>query len=241
MSDEDRIDRERECGDEVAAYALGALEEGELERFRRHLETCVVCRDELSSFQQIVDALPMSAPTFAAPASLRRRVLRAIDSEPRLDRPAASQRSKAARAWRPGFRLPRPALAFGGALTLAVAVVAVVLAVGSSPTSTPRARSISAQVTGGGSASLNLSKGHAELVVHRFAHPPAGQIYEVWLQRGQGSLQPTRALFTVNSQGDASLDVPGDLKGVSHVLVTREPAGGTSRPTHKPVITADLT
>jgi hypothetical protein len=239
MSDEDRIDRERECGEDVAAYALGALEEGELERFRRHLETCVVCRDELSSFQQIVDTLPMSAPTFAAPASLRRRVLRAIDSEPRLDRPAADQRSKAARAWRAGFRLPRPALAFGGALSLAVVVVAVVLAVGSSPT--PGARSISAQVVGQGSASLKVSKGHAELVVHRFAAPPAGQIYEVWLQHGHGSLQPTTALFSVTGRGEADVDVPGDLKGVSRVLVTREPAGGTSRPTHKPVITADLT
>jgi hypothetical protein len=241
MSDRDRVDSEHECGGDVAAYALGALEGSELERFRRHLETCVVCRDELSSFQQIVDVLPMSAPTYAAPASLRRRVLRAIDDEPRLDRTAVDQRSQTthARRRRFSFGLPRPALAFGGALTLAVAVVVVVLAVGSSPT--PGARSISAQVVGQGSASLKVSKGHAELVVHRFAAPPAGQIYEVWLQHGHGSLQPTTALFSVTGRGEADVDVPGDLKGVSRVLVTREPAGGTSRPTHKPVITADLT
>jgi anti-sigma-K factor RskA len=238
MNDEDRIEN-RECGVDVAAYALGALDADELDRFRSHLETCVVCRDELSSFQQIVDVLPMSAPTFEAPANLRRRVLNAIEDEAKLDRAGVPRRSRASEAWWRGFRMPRPAVAFGAALTLAVAIVAVVIAVGSSPA--PGTRMISAQVTGTGTASLQVSKGHAELVVHRFAAPPAGQIYEVWLQRGTGSLQPTTALFSVTGHGDADVDVPGDLHGVSHVLVTREPAGGTSQPTHKPVITADLT
>jgi hypothetical protein len=238
MSDKDRIES-RECGADVAAYALGALDAEELDRFRSHLETCVVCRDELSAFAQIVDVLPMSAPTFEAPASLRRRVLDAIEDEPKVDPAAVQQRSLASRKRNRSFRMPRPAFAFGAALTLAVAIVAVVIAVGSSPA--PRTRMIDAQVTGQGTASLQVNRGHAELVVHRFEAPPAGQIYEVWLQRGKGSLQPTTALFSVTGQGDADVDVPGDLHGVSHVLVTREPAGGTSRPTHKPVITADLT
>ena len=44
------------------------------ERSRLTCETCAVCRDELAAFQQVVDALPMSAPRHrgaAAPAPAR--------------------------------------------------------------------------------------------------------------------------------------------------------------------------
>jgi anti-sigma factor RsiW len=49
----------RECRDQVAAYALGALEEAERKRFMRHLASCIVCHDELAAFQQVVDLLPI--------------------------------------------------------------------------------------------------------------------------------------------------------------------------------------
>jgi anti-sigma-K factor RskA len=231
MTDMDPIGHERDCGDDVAAYALGALSEAEAEAFRRHLETCVVCRDELAVFEQVVNALPMSAPAYDPPPGLRRRVLRAVAEEPRPHTP------RAARA-RPSVRLRRPAMAFGSAaVALAVAAVVVVLAVGSGSSHT---RVVTAQVTGRGSASLRVSGGHNELVLHRFAAPPAGKIYEVWLQRGSGAPSPTKALFSVNAQGDAEVDVPGSLHGVSHVLVTPEPAGGSPHPTHAPVIAAAL-
>ncbi|MGI8711851.1 MAG: anti-sigma factor domain-containing protein [Solirubrobacteraceae bacterium] len=241
MTDGNQIDENRECGGDVAAYALGALETAEQERFGLHLETCVVCRDELGAFQQVVDVLPMSAPPYPAPASLRRSLMHAVDNESRLDPAASDRRNERTRPRRRRFTLPRPALAFGAAL--AVAVVAVVLALGgsSSSSSGPRPRVIDAQVTGQGTASLQLSKGHAELVVHRFAAPPAGQIYEVWLQRGTSTTPAKAPLFDPTGQGDANVDLSGDLRGVSHVLVTREPAGGTSKPTHPPVISAELT
>ncbi|MBV9816983.1 MAG: anti-sigma factor [Solirubrobacterales bacterium] len=225
------------CGVNVAAYALGALDPGEVDGFRRHLADCAVCRDELASFEQIVNVLPMSAPQYRAPESLRRRVVHTVAAESRMTpevrfAPASRSRLRA-------LRLPRPALSFGAAaLALAIAAVVVVLAVGGG--SSPSTRVIDAKVTGQGTASLRLYGGHAELVVNRFAAPPAGQIYEVWLQRSTGVPAPTTALFGVTGSGQASVDVPGDLHGVTHVLVTREPAGGTSAPTHAPVIVAPL-
>jgi anti-sigma-K factor RskA len=231
MTDFHQIGQDHDCGDDVAAYALGALEEGELRAFESHLAGCVVCRDELASFQQVVDVLPMSAPGYEAPAALRRRVMRAVAEEPR--------RVPSRTPYRRRRRMPRPAIAFGSvAAALAVAIVAVVLIVSGGSSST---RVITAQVVGNGSASLRVASGHSELVVHRFAAPPAGKIYEVWLQRGGAAPSPTRALFSVNEQGDADVDVPGSLRGVSHVLVTPEPApGGSPKPTHAPVITAAL-
>lgn len=236
MTDDDRTTDNRDCGADVAAYALGSLDAAEAESFRRHLESCVVCRDELAAFQQAVDVLPMSAPVYEAPPGLRRRVLEAIAEEPRQAASPAQRRSPRRRRV---LALPRPALAFAGALAVAVAAVVVVLATGSS--STPSPRVVEAHVTGQGSARLRLSGDHGELVVHRLAAPPAGQIYEVWLQRGRhGAVLPTKALFSVNGQGDADVDVPGNLRGVSQMMVTREPAGGTQKPTHPPVISAAL-
>ena len=100
---------------------------------------------------------------------------------------------------------------------------------------------IQAKVTGQGTAQLRIARGKAELVVHHFSPPPAGKIYEVWLQRGKASPSPTMALFSVTAAGDGQVDVPGSLHGVSLVMVTPEPAGGTKVPTHPPVISASLT
>jgi hypothetical protein len=233
MSDKDRIAHDRDCGADVAAYALGALDEAEAQEFHEHLKGCAVCQDELAAFAEVVDVLPMSAPAYRAPRGLRRRVLRAVAEESRPAPASAPGRPRRRLA------LPRPALALGGALALAVAAVVVVLATGSS--SSPQPRVIAAQVTGRGSASLRVSRDHAELVVHRFRAPPPGQIYEVWLQRGRtGAPIPTNALFGVNDKGNAAVDVPGSLHGVTLVMVTREPAGGTQKPTHPPVIRAVL-
>ena len=227
---------QHDCGNDVAAYALGALDPGELETFRHHLASCVVCRDELQAFEQVVNTLPASAPRHEAPAELRRRVLRAIETEP--DPASSRQRAPGARPRRSWSLVPRPALGFGAALAVAI-VAFVAVQLGSSPT-TP-ARIIHAQVVGGGSAELRLSGGHAELVVHHFAAPPAGKIYEVWLKRGAAAPAPTTALFSVTATGSGDVDVPGSLHGVSLVMVTPEPAGGSPVPTHAAVISAHLT
>jgi hypothetical protein len=70
--------------------------------------------------------------------------------------------------------------------------------------------------------------------------PAKGKIYEVWLKRGARGPAPTNALFSVSTAGSAAVRVPGDLHGVSEVLVTPEPPGGSAIPTHAPVIVARL-
>jgi anti-sigma-K factor RskA len=236
MNDRDRTPQSRECGGDVAAYALGALDPAESDAFLRHLDACAVCRDELVSFEEVVKALPMSAPPHRASPDLRRRVLRAIDAEP----VPAGARRRAARGRERLSRwgVPRPVLAVGTALAVAVLAFAVVSL---TSTSGPATRVIQAKVTGQGTAELRIAPGQAELVVHHFSPPPPGKIYQVWLQRGQGSPSPTMALFSVTAAGDGQVDVPGSLHGVSQVMVTPEPAGGSKVPTHSPVISASLT
>ncbi len=66
--------------------------------------------------------------------------------------------------------------------------------------------------------------------------PPLGEIYEVWLARTSASPQPTDALFGVTNSGSGSVNVPGSLRGVREVMVTREPLGGSSHPTSAPLL-----
>jgi hypothetical protein len=51
---------------------------------------------------------------------------------------------------------------------------------------------------------------------------------------------PTSALFSTTAAGSGTVDVPGNLHGVTLVMVTPEPAGGSKVPTHPPVLVAQL-
>jgi hypothetical protein len=123
-------------------------------------------------------------------------------------------------------------------VVIAIAAVGVRLGIGGSqPTHV-----YDAQVSGStGSAQLRVTRGQAELVVRDLEPPPGAEIYEVWLVKGRQRPQPTGALFSVTTNGDANVGIPGDLRGVKTVLVTREPEGGSKVPTHPAVITAKLT
>ena len=111
--------RDGDCGNDVAAYALGALEPNEASAFEEHLETCVVCRDELESFVHVVDALPMAAPQYRPSRALRRRVMKDVHA---TARPSPARAPGSLRGRLGAIALPRPALA--GALTVLIALVA---------------------------------------------------------------------------------------------------------------------
>jgi len=224
-----------DCGGDVAAYALGALDRAEAEGFREHLETCIVCRDELAAFQRVVDIIPMAAAQHPAPRPLRRRVLDAVEREPRPQ--LSGERRARRRPLLAGLSVSRPAFALGAAMAVVVLAVGGIV-LGSSGTA--KTRVYAAQVTGPGSAEVRVTGGQAELIVHHFSPPPAGQIYEVWLGRPNRPPAPTSALFSVTAKGDGDVDVPGNLRGVNQVVVTPEPAGGTRVPTHPAVIRAQL-
>ncbi len=233
MSGEYSMSETRDCGGDAAAYVLGALAPAEAEAFRRHLETCIVCRDELAAFQQVVDVLPVTARQYPAPRSLRRRVLRAAREEPRLAAAAGRRRSRVLLG--SGVYVRRPVLALGLLLAvLVIGVAGVKLASGGASTTRVYRASV-------GAAELRVTGDHGELIVNRLPPPPPGRIYEVWLQRGHGAPVPTSALFSVTAAGTGDVDVPGDLHGVSRVMVTQEPAGGSRVPTTPAVIVAQLT
>ena len=233
MTSDDQMTDHRDCGADAAAYALGALEPAEAEAFREHLATCAVCRDEVSAFGAVVDVLPLAAPPQRAPRALKRRVMDEVRAEPR-GKPARARRRS---GWMTAF--PRPALALGATAVVVLIAVGGVL-IGSGGGAGPRVFHASVAFRNA-SAVLNVQGGRGELVVHRMHPPPAGQVYEVWLKRSSSPPEPTTALFSVTAAGSGTVAVPGNLHGVTQVMVTPEPAGGSKVPTHPPVLVAQLT
>ena len=233
-----------DCGNDAAAYLLGALEPEEARAFQAHLAECSICRDEVDSLRGVVQALPMAAPQYPAPRRLRRRVLRAVREEQSTLRssgagPAGRRRGSGLRGSSLTRRpVARPALA--GALVAACAVIAVLLvtAISGSPSS---GRLIRAQVTGvTGSAQLRVAHERAELVVHHLTPPARGHVYEVWLKAAHGKPVPASVLFSVSSAGNAEVGLPRSVRGMSVLMVTSEPDGGSASPTGRPVIVAQL-
>jgi anti-sigma-K factor RskA len=225
MTQRDHTSETHDCGADAAAYVLGALEAEEAQAFRRHLESCAVCRDEVLALQQVADALPMAAPQQPVPRGLRRRVLRAVRADARLHSSAMRRRWQ----W-PSLALGRPTLALAAAAAIFAGVE-----IGTSGSGGTRV--ITASV---GNAVVRVSGSHADLVVRHLPALAPGRVYEMWLQRGQQPPVSTHTLFNVTRNGTGEVGVPGSVKGVSRLMVTAEPAGGTLAPTTAPVIVASL-
>ncbi len=222
---------------QVAAYALGSLEDDEAVRFGEHLASCSECTRELAELQLVVDRLPEAVPPAIASPALKERVMSVVRSEAELLRAAGPQADRPA----PARRRRRPLFTFAGALGLAAAaVLVVVIAVGGAGSSVRTTMGHTAWATA--SVVLRQSGGRAELDVIGVPAPAPDRIYQVWLERAQRPPTPTDALFGVNRRGDAAVVVPGSLHGVQHVLVTAEPLGGSpnGRPSGPPVMMVAL-
>lgn len=216
----------RECGDDAAAYALGALTSAESDAFRAHLESCAICEDEVLCFGQVGDVLGTAASAHRPSKSLRRRVMKEVRAD--------AQTKKAPSRRAPRYGLSRPGLLGGLAALLAAAVIGGIQ-IASPGTSI---RVFNATV---GDAQVRLiSARYAELTVHNLPHLRGNRIYEVWLRHSHGDLEP-RGLFSVTASGDGAVDVSGNLEGIKALLVTEEPTGGTKAPTTKPVIVMPVT
>jgi anti-sigma factor RsiW len=228
MSDA-RVDHER-WAESLGAWLLGALPEDEAEDFRSHLAECPVCQEDAQGLQVAVDALPMAAPPLAAPPELKKRIMDVVERQA-----TPARRPRRLPAWLTGFTL-RPALALPAAVLLLVigGAAGALLAA-------EDVRTVPAEVAAAGArATLEVGDERARLVGDRLPPPRRGRVYQVWLDRGGASPEPTPALFTPTRDGRASVDVPGSLDGVRRVMVTDEPIGGSRRPMGRVLVVAQL-
>jgi anti-sigma-K factor RskA len=225
---------------DAAAYILGALEDAEALAYGEHLESCAICRQEIAELQPAVDALPVAVAPVRVPVELRQRLMATVHSEAELLRAAGSEADRPGRVrsrWR-----SRPLLGvIGASAALALGVLLGAVVIAGQPTQHVRVTTAKiASANHDTTAVLRQVGSRSELDVADMAPPPPGRIYEVWLKKGSEAPRPTDALFTVTKAGSGTVNVPGNLHGVSQVLVTDEPLGGSTVPTRLPVIVVTL-
>ena len=216
--------RHPRCGEDVAPYALGALSPDDARAFEEHLAGCELCRTDLDALRPVVHALGETPEQVDPPPELRRRIMSVVATE-NGNRAAATERvARPRRRWVP---------ALAAACVLLVVGVAIGIGVTGDGTSTYSPLSTPAGVR----AQLEISGDGGDLEVHGMSQLQSDRVMQVWLVRGaDGEPEPTDALFTPNRRGDASVAVPGDLEGVTRVMVSEEPRGGSRAPTGPPVL-----
>ena len=216
--------------DDLAAWALGALESAEAKRFERHLARCERCRADLRWLRPAVDALPAAVTQVAPPPRLRGELMATVRSEAR--RAAAPRRRS--RGW---LAIPRPALAALGAAALVAAGVAGYALRGDSEQA-----SLQAQVTPAGrGAEAELVVEGDDATLHARDMPPLrrDQVFQAWIQEGDdGAVRPS-TVFVAGSGGSATATIPR-VEGAARVMVTREPRGGSEQPTTAPLMRVEL-
>lgn len=241
------VDKHSIFKENVAAYALDALDPKEIAALEAHLRTCKSCTADLAAYRGLAEGLLYAVPPKAPPAGLRRKL------HQRLAREARPARS--AGIWSFGR------LALGAAMLLLIGLNVVSLLQVNAlrrEQAEQDARSTTAQTAiamlaypgtqvvsfdqNGVAGSLVVDKQRNLLAVFAWhlAPTPAAKVYQMWLVDAQGNrtsggfLAPeTGYPFTMTV-----IQSPAPLAGFTSIGVTVEPAGGSSSPTGTRVFSA---
>ncbi len=213
--------------DELAAYALGALERDEADAFERHLAGCERCREELRWLQPAVQTLPESVERTEPPPQLRESLMAAVRAEARQARertePAAPRRS---RGW-----LLKPAA--GLAVVALLVAGAVGYEVGKDGAGNGGGTTVERQV-GGIDVKMVQEGNSGTLQLAGVPQLPPDKVLEAWVER-EGKVEAVPALFVPDRHGKAEARI-ADMSDVSTVMVTEEPRGGSDQPTGEPIV-----
>lgn len=218
--------------EDLAAYAIGALDRPEAAVVEAHLTGCETCRAEVASFADVAWGIAELAPAVTPPAGVREAVMR-VPSRPRSkDRETATARRSPLSSLF-AFRVP---IAVPLALVLLLAASLAGLGTARSDADT-YARAI-AGIADGTVLTLTATPGseaRGSLVVPatgepylilRLPPPPEGKTWEAWVIRGQ---QPLAAGLTDRS-GVVTLVLGHRVSSGDAVAVTLEDAGGVPVP-----------
>ena len=211
--------------DDIAAYAIGGLDEARVEDLLAHLDECKDCRDYLSWLQPAVDVLPASVEQLTPPAELRERLMETVRDDVRSSQQKARRRPEERwRSWR-GLVL-RPATGFAAAGAVVIGVVAG-YALHDSGNAEP---ALSATVVRNG--------GEAQLAVDNMPQPDEGDVYKVWVERA-GAMEPSKS-FVPASDGSYETSIPGPLGNATEVAITEEADPSVTQPSLPAVVSAAL-
>jgi anti-sigma-K factor RskA len=226
--------------EDIAAYALGALDPAEKAELERHLEGCERCREELRWLEPAVNVLPETVERQEPPRDLRESLMAEVRADARR---AEAERARAKGSSRgllpdwlrggPGRAGPRLAAGFAAAVLLAGAVVGYGIGRDGSGGDPPASTLFSRQDSGVVVKMVAEGEG-GTLHISHLHQPRPGKVLEAWVLR-EGEVEAVRALFVPDRHGQAETRI-ADMGGVEEVMVTEEPRGGSEAPTSEPIV-----
>jgi len=238
----DSVDHTERWHDEIAAYALHALDDREAALVARHLEGCGSCAERLRWISPAVDVIPASVAQKAPPPELRRKLMVIVNEE--AAPVSASARHARLPRWLPSFEgiSLRPVLAGAAALLLlAAGVGGYALRDETSPPG-PEVQTYAAVSEAEGSNASGTLRVNGDEGSLRVANLPAtekGQVYQAWIKDSEGSIHPS-SVFVLSDDGTGAVSIPAGLSSADRVMVTREPKGGSVSPHESPLLVAQL-
>ncbi len=252
----------------AGAYALDAVAGADRARFERHLARCQACARELRGLREATARLagavaadpPAAVVERALVAAARTRQLPpfAGEAEPWRRPRRAGRAGGAGRAPVPGRA--RRALLPGLSLALAAALLAAAAASGvvalraehrlgqaelrdqaiAQVLNAPDAVMLTARVHSGGTVTVVMSRRDRSLVVTTAGLPPltSARCYQLWLMGPGGDR--SAGMLPAPHRGMTSPVIATGLAAGDWVGLTVEPAGGSPRPTSRPVLMLSL-
>jgi anti-sigma-K factor RskA len=227
--------------EEAVAFALGSLDPEHAEDFKEHLKTCKRCQEELRWLAPAVRALPEAVEPRTPPPELKVRLMAEVRADAEAEERRATAEGRRERAAGGGFSAWLGGLRLGGLTWKPLAGVALVILVvaagigyavgnggGSSHTHTWE---LKAEENAGIAAKVVREGERGEIHLAGLKQLPKGKVLEAWVER-EGKVEPVPALFAPDKAGNASTTIE-NLEGVTTVMVTREPEGGSKTPTEK--------
>jgi len=232
----------------LAGYALGALEGSEGIRVETHVATCATCASLLAQYRAVVSALPMGLDPVAPPPEAW-ATIRAEAKRRRL--PVREEARTAGRSgWRRRAMWPVLTALVASLLLWNVALQRELTRRAPGPAPGPEVEALSRRPgrlvilagTGQPRASARLFvavDGGGHLAISGLTPLPRERIYQLWFI-GAGASAVTGATFGVDAHGLAwvKASVPASLDNVRAIAVTEEPAPGSGSPTGQHLLEA---
>jgi hypothetical protein len=183
---------------------------------------------ELRWLGAAVDVIAAGVEPRRPPRRLRRRLLATVRGE-------ADAGGRRSAGWATGLR---PAVAATGvAAILAAGAIGYALREGGSDAVTVAAEPTE-QAPAGAEAELVRADGAAILAVRGLPRLGGGDVYQAWVRDGD-VIEPS-STFVLDRGGDGVAAIPEPLDDADEVMVTREPRGGSTRPSTAPLLRARL-
>lgn len=224
---------------DLAAFALGALDDAEQRRVDAHVAECAACSAETDAYRDALVAYAAAAETRAP--DLRERIVA------RERRGAMPERTTRSFPWMAALRRPVPLFV---PMVVAVLLVASVAGLVRSRSEAdtyaaalgaiPGARVVSLQSSVAGSdlrGAVVIPETGSPYLLLRVPAPPAGRAWEAWVLHGDTPLPAGVAA----GGGLVTITLAAPFASGDGAAVTLEPAGGSSTPTTAPVLAVPKT